>query len=62
MAALPDRGGLLAPIPEAGLHHRFAVAPIRAPRGRWGTLAIIEHGSRLGALLTQHSAGNDNWS
>jgi GAF domain-containing protein len=51
VAALGDhRGGVLSPMPEAGLSHRFLVAPVITRDKAWGTLVVMEHGTRFGSL------------
>lgn len=50
LAALePGRPGVIGPLPAAGLHHRFLVAPIMVRANAWGYLVLMEYGSRLGA-------------
>jgi sugar diacid utilization regulator len=44
------RGGVLGPIPVAGLHHRFLIAPVTVRDDRWGHLVLMEHQTRLGPL------------
>jgi len=49
--ALGDtRGGVIGPLPEAGLTYRCLVAPIATRDDVWGSLIILERGSRFGAL------------
>ncbi len=51
IAALDStRGGVVEPIPSAGLHHRFMVAPVIVRDDTWGRLVLMEYQSRFGAL------------
>jgi sugar diacid utilization regulator len=51
VAALSEsRTGVLRRMPDAGLHHRFLVAPVVWREHEWGRLAIMEHGTRFAAL------------
>jgi sugar diacid utilization regulator len=42
--------GVLARMPDAGLNHRFLVAPVVWRENLWGVLAIMEYGTQLAAL------------
>jgi sugar diacid utilization regulator len=44
------RGGVIGPLPDAGVHHRFIVSPIATRDEVWGTLVVMESGSRFGAM------------
>lgn len=44
------RGGVVEPIPSAGLNHRFMVAPVIVREDTWGRLVVMEYQSRFGAL------------
>jgi sugar diacid utilization regulator len=51
LKALGDKGsGVIGPLPEAGLTHRCLVSSITTRDDVWGQLAIMEYGSRFGAL------------
>jgi sugar diacid utilization regulator len=44
--------GVIGPLPDVGLRHRFLLAPIMTRDAAWGTLVIMETGSRFRALDT----------
>jgi sugar diacid utilization regulator len=44
------RGGVVEPIPSAGLNHRFMMAPVIVRDDTWGRLVLMEYQSRFGAL------------
>jgi GAF domain-containing protein len=44
------RGGVVGPIPAAGLHHRFLIAPVAVRDDCWGHLVLMEHQTRFGPL------------
>jgi sugar diacid utilization regulator len=44
------RGGVIEPIPWAGLNHRFMIAPVIVREDTWGRLVVMEYQSRFGAL------------
>jgi sugar diacid utilization regulator len=48
-------GGVVGPIPEAGLRHRCVVAPITTRDDLWGALVVVEQGSPF-APLDRHIA------
>jgi GAF domain-containing protein len=51
LEALGDKGsGIIGPLPEAGLHHRYLVAPIVTRDEVWGSVVIVEQGEDFGAL------------
>lgn len=50
LAGLPSRGGVVGPIPVAGLHHRFLIAPVSVRDDCWGHLVVMEHQTRFGPL------------
>jgi sugar diacid utilization regulator len=51
LAALGDHGsGVVGPIPEAGLRHRFIIAPITTRDDTWGALVVMEQGGPFAAL------------
>jgi sugar diacid utilization regulator len=53
LAALSEsRPSVIGPLPEAGLHHRFLVAPVTVRESLWGYVVIMEYGRRFGALDT----------
>ena len=43
-------GGVVGPLPDLGLHHRFLVAPILIREETCGHLVIMEYGSRFNSL------------
>ncbi|MDX6713623.1 MAG: hypothetical protein QOH30_181 [Baekduia sp.] len=49
--ALGDKdSGVIGPLPAAGLNHRFLLAPITTRDDSWGSLVVMEFGSRFGPL------------
>jgi sugar diacid utilization regulator len=53
LAALSQsRPSVIGPLPEAGLHHRFLLAPVTVRESLWGYVVIMEYGRRFGALDT----------
>lgn len=42
--------GIVGPIAEADVHHRYLVAPVTVRERVWGHLVVMESGSRLDAL------------
>jgi sugar diacid utilization regulator len=50
LAGLGPRGGVVGPIPSAGLHHRYLIVPVSARDDVWGYLVVMEHQTRFGAL------------
>ncbi|HEX3910424.1 MAG TPA: GAF domain-containing protein [Solirubrobacteraceae bacterium] len=53
LAALSEsRPSVIGPLPSAGLHHRFLVAPVTVRESLWGYVVIMEYGRRFGALDT----------
>jgi sugar diacid utilization regulator len=53
LAALAEsRPSVIGPLPSAGLHHRFLVAPVTVRESLWGYVVIMEYGRRFGALDT----------
>jgi sugar diacid utilization regulator len=46
----PRAGGIIGPVPSAGLTQRYMIAPIISRDEVWGSLVIIEHGREFGAL------------
>jgi sugar diacid utilization regulator len=42
-----SRGGVVAPVPTAGVLHRHYVAPVTAGGEAWGTLILMEHKRRF---------------
>lgn len=51
LAALDTaRGGVVEPLPELGLHHRFMVAPVIVRDDTWGWVVLMEYHGRFGPL------------
>lgn len=50
LAGLSARGGVIGPIPSAGLHHRYLIAPVAVRDDVWGHLVVMEHQTRFGPL------------
>jgi GAF domain-containing protein len=51
LEGLGEKGsGVIGPLPDAGLEHRYLLAPIVTRDEVWGSLAIVEHGRGFGAL------------
>ena len=51
LAALDaTRGGVVEPIPAAGLNHRFMLAPIVVRDDTWGRVVLMEFQSRFGGI------------
>jgi sugar diacid utilization regulator/GAF domain-containing protein len=49
--ALGQKGsGVIGPLPEADLQHRYLISPIVTRDETWGSLAIVEYGREFGAL------------
>lgn len=44
------RGGVVGPLPAAGLPQRFLVVPVAMRDHVWGHVVVMEYGSRFGAL------------
>ncbi|MCK9248299.1 MAG: GAF domain-containing protein [Solirubrobacteraceae bacterium] len=42
-----NRPAVVGPIPYAGVHNRFLVAPVATAEDHWGHLVLLEHQSRL---------------
>jgi sugar diacid utilization regulator len=42
--------GVIGPLPDVGLRHRFLLAPIMTRDAAWGTLVVMEAGSRFRSL------------
>jgi sugar diacid utilization regulator len=53
--AADSHNGLLNRMPEAGLNHRFLVAPVLWREHQWGVLSIMEYGTQF-APLDRHIA------
>ena len=49
-ALRPRASGIIGPLPQAGLAHRYLVAPIVTRDEVGGSLVIVEHGREFGAL------------
>ena len=45
-----SRPSVVGPLPDAGLHHRFLVAPVSVREHLWGYVMVMEYGGRFGAL------------
>jgi sugar diacid utilization regulator len=51
LAALDaSRGGVVEPLPSAGLGHRFMIAPVTVRDDTWGRLVLMEFPSRFGGI------------
>jgi GAF domain-containing protein len=42
--------GVLRPIPSLGLRHRLLIAPVTSRECQWGSLVVMEHGTRFSSL------------
>ena len=62
LEGLDDReSGVVGPLPEAGLTHRYLLAAIATRDDLWGSLVVVEHGSRFGPLdahIARRAAAN----
>jgi sugar diacid utilization regulator len=51
LAELGEKGsGVIGPAPAAGLNRRCLLAPITTREGTWGSLIVMEYGTRFGPL------------
>jgi sugar diacid utilization regulator len=44
------RAKVVGPLLEAGLHHRYLLAPVVVRESLWGHVVVVEYGGRFGAL------------